>query len=435
MIAKPFFDRFKSADQNKQQEKQNASSPSVDEKLLLKLLNFSLKLENSDETLLKISRTLCFNLDVDSICIYEVKNQQIKLRQLFHDGENVPIIDESWHINNANLDIIEKQRVQYYDNINEACPDNQLLGKLNSKSLFSIPSMNEKGEITTIINVLHRKARKYSYCETEILKQMAQRAALYFQFKKQQLPQPAAANDSDLEIQLKQVTNQLNISNKSLESLSYAVSHELRAPLRTMDNFSKILFEDFSSSLPEEATDYVTRIRKACTRMSHMIDDLLWLTRVSRRNLEKQNIDLSKLFKKIAQELLAEEPDRKVELKTQSNLSVFADKGLLRIAIQHLLTNAIKFTRQQENAIIELSSEKQGDNLVYAIHDNGKGFDMAHYDQLFEPFKQLHSSNKFDGTGLGLATVGRVIERHKGKIWAESDIDEGATFYFSLPVE
>ena len=185
--------------------------------------------------------------------------------------------------------------------------------------------------------------------------------------------------------------------------------------------------------LPEDAVGYISRIRKSCERMGHMIEDLLWLARVTRRKLELQNVDLSKLTAKIGHSLIETEENRTIELTVEPNLFVSADKELLKICLQHLLSNAIKFSKKQNVAKISLSSEDQDGKPVFVLKDNGSGFDMAYYDQLFEPFKKLHRSEKFDGTGIGLATVERIIQRHHGKIWAESDTDEGASFYFSLP--
>ena len=434
MIAKPFFDRFKSSDQDKLEN----NLPSADEKLLLKLLGFSLNLENDNNTLIKIARSISFNLDVDTVCISEISNNKAQLRQIFHNEENYPTTGENWNLDSINSTVITSRKEQYYENVRNSFANNPLVLKFNAESLLCVPALDDDGCVTTIINIFHPKNKNYSHCEIEVIRFMAQRADQFFQHEKssnQETTKQTQQNKTDRDQQLEATTDQLNATNKSLESLSFAVSHELRAPLRSMDNFSKALVEDFSKNLPEDAIDYVSRIRKSCTRMGDMIDDLLWLSKVTRRKIEQQNIDFSKLVEKIAKELVAAEENPNIELNIQGNLFVIADKGLLKIVIQHLLSNAIKFTRQKENAKIEFFAEQQGDDLVFAIRDNGRGFDMAYYDQLFEPFKQLHSSNKFDGTGIGLATVERIIERHHGKIWAESDTDAGATFYFTLPSE
>jgi len=433
MIAKPFFDRFKSSDQDKLAN----NLPSTDEKLLLKLLGFSLKLENDNNTLLKIARTISFNFDVDTVCISEVINNKTQLRQVFHNEENYPTKNENWNFDSLNSVVINSKKEQYYENVRNSFTSDPLIEKFDAKSLLSMPALDDDGCVTAIINIFHHKSKHYSHCENEVVRFMAQRADQFFQQEKLslQVAEQPQQNKTDFDRQLKQTSEQLNATNKSLESLSFAVSHELRAPLRSMDNFSKALVEDFSKNLPAEGVDYISRIRKACVRMGDMIDDLLWLSKVTRRKIEQQNIEFSKFVEKIANELISNENKQNIELKIQGNLFVIADKGLLKIAIQHLLSNAIKFSRNQEKAKIEFFAEQQGDNLVFAIRDNGKGFDMAYYDQLFEPFKQLHSPTKFDGTGIGLATVERIIERHHGKIWAESDTDAGATFYFTLPSE
>ena len=430
MIAKPFFDRFKSSEQ----DKPKSNLPSSDEKLLLKLLGFSLKLKNDNDTLLKISRTLSFSLDVSTVCINEVIDNKILARQIFHDEENYPGNKNDFSFDLINSDVIRHKNIQYYENVKNDFPTDLLIKNFKAQSLLSIPAIDELGNITVILNIFHHKTRNYSHYEIESLKLMAERTAQYFQHLKSSTPtQHQEITNNDL--QLKKTTEQLIATSKSLESLSFAVSHELRAPLRSMDNFSKALAEDFSDKIPEEAVDYVSRIRKACIRMGHMIDDLLWLSKVTRRKIESQDIELSKLVTKIAHELVADENQRNIELSIQGNLHVNADKGLLKIVIQHLLSNAIKFSRQEEISKIAFFAEEKDGETIFAFRDNGRGFDMTYYDQLFEPFKQLHQPTKYDGNGIGLATVERIIERHHGKIWAESDIDDGATFYFTLPAE
>ncbi len=422
------FDRFKPTTLDE-------PPPPTSENLLFKMLDFSLKLENNDKTLLKISRTLSFNLDVDTVCISTITHNEIHLRQIFHNGEDLPVKSAKWQIESSDLEITNQKQEVCCDTIKQTLSDGTLINQLNAATTCCIPAIDENNNSATFINLYHSQQRSYSHYENEILKLMAQRAALFFQYEKQ------AANtkilqqydESDLSQTLKQTRSQLATADKSLKSLSFAMSHELRAPLRCMDTFSKALTENFAEYLPSEATNHISRIRKACLNMGQMVDDLLWLTRVSRGKIGQESINLSKLAKKITNELIGEEEKDAITINIQPNLSVIGDKNLLKIALQHLFSNAIKFSRQQEKIVIDFFAEEQEGVPVFVIRDNGHGFDMAYYDQLFEPFKQLHSSHKFVGTGIGLATVERIIARHRGKIWAESDINEGATFYFTLP--
>ncbi len=422
------FDRFKPAMPDK-------PPPPTSENLLFKMLSFSLKLENDDKTLLKISRTLSFNLDVDTVCISTITQNEIHLRQVFHNGENCPIKSGQWQIESNDLEITSQKQETCCDAIKQTLSNDTLINPLNAATTCCIPAIDENNTSATFINLYHSQQKNYSHYENEILKLMAQRAALFFQYEKQAANTEIAQqyDESDLSQALKQTRAQLTTADKSLKSLSFAMSHELRAPLRCMDTFSKALVEDFAEHLPNDATSHIYRIRKACLNMGHMVDDLLWLTRVSRGKTAQESINFSKLAKKIANDLVSTEEQIVITINIQPNLSVIGDKSLLKIALQHLFSNAIKFSRQQEKIVIDFFSEEQEGTPVFAIRDNGHGFDMAYYDQLFEPFKQLHSSHKFVGTGIGLATVERIIARHGGKIWAQSDVNEGATFYFTLP--
>lgn len=430
LISKPFFNRLKSPPPEPPKD-----PPPSSEKLLLKMLHFAFKLENNESTLLKIARTLSLNLNIDTVCISEITNNEIHLRQTFHHGNELTPKKQKWVISSSDPEITNKKQELYCDEIKIAVINTILPNKTITATSYCIPSINEDNTSAAFINLFHSSQRSYSHCENEILKLMAQRITLFFQHEQQMKIAPSIAhhNDDELAQTLKQTQEELEATNKSLKSLSFSVSHELRAPLRCMDSFSKALVEDFSDNLPAEALDNITRIRKACTRMGQMIDDLLWLARVSRGKIEQENIDLSKLTKKVANKLIETENIPNITLTIQPNLFVIADASLLKIAIKHLLSNAIKFSRLNESISIELFAEQKENSLIFAIRDNGQGFDMAYYEQLFEPFKQLHSSSKFNGTGIGLATVERIIVRHQGKIWAESDIGEGATFYFTLP--
>ena len=229
------------------------------------------------------------------------------------------------------------------------------------------------------------------------------------------------------------LVEELEYKNKELEAFSYSVSHDLRAPLRSIDGFSQALIEDYSERLDETAQGHLNRIRAAAQRMGALIDDMLLLSRVSRASVNREQVQLSALAQEVADVLKNQHPDRRVEVQIQSNLHAYADSGLMRILLDNLLGNAWKFTSQRPDAHIEFKSRKRFAETVFFVKDNGAGFDMAHSGSLFQPFQRLHSASEFPGTGIGLATVRRVVDHHRGQVWAESSVGNGATVFFTIP--
>jgi two-component system NtrC family sensor kinase len=219
--------------------------------------------------------------------------------------------------------------------------------------------------------------------------------------------------------------------NKELEAFSYSVSHDLRAPLRSIDGFSQALLEDYADRLDEKGLNYLHRVCAAAKRMDELIDDLLQLSRVSRAELTRGRVDLSAIARTVADDLARKDPDRKIAWLIEDDLFVDADIRLMRVLFDNLLGNAWKFTAKTAEAHIEVGRQRH-ERDVYFVHDNGAGFDMAHAAKLFSPFQRLHSQSEFEGTGIGLATVYRVIDRHGGRVWAEGAVGEGATLFFSI---
>ncbi|MDE1154227.1 MAG: CHASE3 domain-containing protein [Acidobacteriaceae bacterium] len=238
--------------------------------------------------------------------------------------------------------------------------------------------------------------------------------------------------NTTLEARVEERTKELQVSNQELEAFSYSVSHDLRAPLRTIDGFSLALKEDFSDVLNEEGLDYISRVRGGVQRMGTLIDALLQLSRVTRSEVQREKVDLSQLASIVFNELRLSDPDRTVEWVAQPDVQVMADARLLRVALENLIGNAWKFTSKTPNARIEFGSSSRGNETVYFIRDNGAGFDMNYVDRLFTAFQRLHGDREFKGSGIGLATVSRIIRRHHGTISAESELGHGATFYFTL---
>lgn len=238
--------------------------------------------------------------------------------------------------------------------------------------------------------------------------------------------------NDELENRVRDRTAELAAANKELESFSYSVSHDLSAPLRGIDGFSRMLAEDFGQLLPEVGRSYITRIRAATHRMQQLIDDLLRLSRVTRDELKRVPVNLSRLAEDLIEELRASQPERFVKTAVAQDMMVSADRNLLRIAMSNLLRNAWKFTSRHESAIIEVGVLRNADQAVYFVKDDGAGFDMRYAGRLFGAFHRLHRASEFEGTGIGLAIVSRILLRHGGRIWAEAEIDKGAAFYFTL---
>ncbi len=228
---------------------------------------------------------------------------------------------------------------------------------------------------------------------------------------------------------LEKITQQLKITNQELETFSYSVSHDLRAPLRRIDNFSKMILQVAGDGLNPQIVDYLQRIQNANRQMGQLIEDLLTLSQINRYEIRTQQVDLTAMVSAIAQTLEQTEPDRQVEWQIQPGIIANADPRLLHVGLENLVSNAWKYTRKQPHPKIEFGIARSG---VYFIRDNGAGFNMKYIHQLFKAFQRLHSASEFEGNGIGLATVLRVIQRHGGEIWAEGAIEQGATFYFTL---
>ena len=238
--------------------------------------------------------------------------------------------------------------------------------------------------------------------------------------------------NESLERRVRERTNDLQISNKELEAFAYSVSHDLRAPLRTIDGFSHALLDDYDDKLDVQGKDYLRRVRAATQMMAQLIDDMLKLSRVTRTEMNIEKVNLTQIARSVINELQKSQPERFINIKIADGLEDTADSRLMRLALENLLGNAWKFTGKQAEAVIEFGATKEDERKVYFIRDNGAGFDMAYVDKLFAPFQRLHTMEEYPGTGIGLATVQRIINRHGGRVWAKGQVGKGATFYFSL---
>lgn len=238
--------------------------------------------------------------------------------------------------------------------------------------------------------------------------------------------------NATLEQRILQRTQELEASNRELEAFCYSVSHDLRAPLRHINAYSHILSEEFGNRLDNDGNFYLHRLETASRQMGLLIDDLLQLSRVGRMEMRQHEVNLSALAMEVCTMIREAHPERDVEVLIEPGMKGHGDRSLLRLVLQNLLENAWKYTARRERAVIEFGSTNDAGNTVYFIRDNGIGFDMTHADKLFGVFQRLVGASEFPGTGIGLATVRRIIERHDGRVWAEGKIDNGATFFFSI---
>jgi light-regulated signal transduction histidine kinase (bacteriophytochrome) len=236
----------------------------------------------------------------------------------------------------------------------------------------------------------------------------------------------------ELEARVVERTAELENSNRELEAFAYSVSHDLRAPLRGIEGFSLALLEDYGDKLDDMGKNYLDRVRKATIRMGQLIDDLLKLSRVTRSEMNREQVNLSAIAKDISARLKQNYPDRNAQFIIADGLTAYGDERLLAVVLENLFANAWKFSEKSAPSVIEFGVTQKDGARTYFVRDNGAGFDMAYSGKLFSPFQRLHKIEEFPGTGIGLATVKRVINRHGGKVWIEAEVGKGATVYFML---
>ncbi len=300
-------------------------------------------------------------------------------------------------------------------------------GHVPVKRFMSIPVMDNV-KVKYIIGV-GNKHTDYNHDDITHFKLVA---AEFEKIFKQRAADEAIRNlNIDLENKVQERTAQLSAANQELEAFAYSVSHDLRAPLRAIEGFSQALMEDHAAALEPSALEYLKRVSSEAQRMARLIDDILKLSRLSRMEIHTQPVNLSAMVLEILKHMQQVEPDRRIEIIIAENADTSADPNLIRQALENLLSNAWKFTSNQDSARIEFGVHPDQDNTFF-IKDNGTGFDMKYAEKLFTPFQRLHSITEFPGTGIGLSFVKNIIAKHGGRVWCESARNQGATFFFSL---
>ena len=278
-----------------------------------------------------------------------------------------------------------------------------------------------------VIGVLVDKRSTFFDDQLELLRLLADQAGLVLEHRR------LFEEVHTLNRTLQRNVSELRALNDELGAFAYSVSHDLRAPLRSIDGFSQILLEDKGPVLGDDGRQHLDRVRAAATRMGALIDDMLLLSRLTREEMAPRRVDMTALARTVVDELRAREPKRHVEFESNGALPAKGDERLLRIALTNLLANSWKFTRERQPAHISFGQETRDGEAVFFVKDDGVGFDMRYANKLFGAFQRLHSTTEFEGTGIGLATVQRIVHRHGGRVWAESEVGKGTTIYFTLP--
>jgi len=308
------------------------------------------------------------------------------------------------------------------------------------RSVLAAPLIQEDRCIGVLLTISSGRLHHYTERDKALIEGLAQEAALAINtvrlnLRRREAEEELQRHQQQLERLVAERTAELSAVNEELEAFSYSVSHDLRGPLRAIDGFSQLLIDDFGDRVDDAGREYLDRVRNAAQRMGELIDDLLDLSRVSRADINSEPVDLSVLAREIVADLRAGEPQRNVEVEVQAAMRVTGDKLLLRLALENLIGNAWKYTSGGRRARIEVGMEERENGVVFFVQDNGVGFDMKYADKLFQPFQRLHGTHEFPGTGIGLATVQRIIQRHGGRLWANAAPGQGARFCFTLPPE
>jgi len=355
--------------------------------------------------------------------------KQVKTVAVYADGKAVPNMTYDLKGTPCAI-VIGQQACVFPRDVQHMFPQDHLLVEMEAEGYLGTPLFDSKGQPLGIMVLIDSRPLIEIEQMKAIMDIFAARAAA--EIERNKADELLRQHRKRLQDMVDERTVELQTAVHELEAFSYSVSHDLRAPLRSIDGFSQALMEDYTDILDDQGKDHLRRIRRSAQRMAMLIDDLLQLSRVTRKDFHKQPVSLSNLVTDSLKKYREQEPLRKVETNIAADVVVNGDPDLLAIAIDNLVSNAWKYTGKTEHAVIEFGVQSQDDKPTYYIKDNGAGFDMQYAEKLFSAFQRLHTTQEFEGTGIGLATVVRIIHRHGGEIWADARPNGGAVFYFSL---
>ncbi|HQT27373.1 MAG TPA: histidine kinase dimerization/phospho-acceptor domain-containing protein, partial [Burkholderiales bacterium] len=358
-------------------------------------------------------------MDVKVVCLSEIRGDRLDFLSVYANGE-IYLNAGSCSLDITPCSTVENSKdIRIYDRVMERFPQAKFLKEHSAFSYCGFPALDNSGKVVAVTCLLDDRPHEFSEEDQETLRIFGQRIGMELERQshiraREEAELEVRRHRDHLEEMVRKRTQELEAANRELEAFSYSVSHDLRAPLRAIDGFSVALMEDYGEKLDETAKDYLARVRSGAQRMGSMIDDILRLSRVNRSELHRSRVDLSALAKDIVHALETADPGRRVRVDIAPDLAADGDEGLLDLLLQNLLGNAWKFTSGKTDASIEIGSRADGEKRVFFVRDNGAGFDMRYVSKLFGAFQRLHTDEEFPGTGIGLATVRRIANRHGG---------------------
>ena len=374
-----------------------------------------------------------FHCQRASVGIFDLEKKEVRVFAADVNGETIvqmgkDLPEEAY----GDMEILRQGRMEIVENISRATSPPAVARILQAegiRSCINVPLLSERGLIGAL-NIGWEEPRAITPEEMEIASEVA--GMITIAIEQARLLKETKRYAAELEQHVRDRTAQLEAANKELEAFSYSVSHDLRAPLRAIDGFSRMILEDYIDKLDDEGKRFLNIIQGNTKKMGQLIDDLLVFSRLGRQEIRASGIDMGKLAKAVSEELKLAVPERKLKFTINTLIPAQGDQAMIRQVFVNLLSNAVKFTRSTKTSIIEVGGWTEENENIYYVKDNGVGFDMQYVSKLFGVFQRLHSSSEFEGTGVGLAIVQRIIHRHGGRVWAEGEVEKGATFYFTL---
>ena len=384
-------------------------------------LTFLLQASENNETFFNgLARHLSQQLEMEYVCIDQLEGDALTAQTVAVYNDGAIESNSRYALKDTPCgEAVGKTICCFPREVRKLFPKDAALQDLKAESYMGVTLFSADGKPIGLIAIIGQKPLENRDLAESVLRLASIRAARELERKQ---AEASLEKQYEKEKELRQ----------EMESFSYSISHDLRAPLRALDGFSEAVLLDYKDKLDAQGQDYLKRIRTASQTMSQLINDMLKLSRILQTAMQEEIVDISQLVKSIADELQESQPERKVKFAIAPDIFVAGDPGLLDISLKNLLENAWKFTSKNPSALIEFGESQQNDEKVYFIKDNGVGFDMTYVDKLFQPFQRLHTDKDYPGTGIGLAIVKRIIRRHGGRIWADSEIGKGTAFYFTI---